>query len=84
VVVTGTVIWTVHAPKVYRSEGKLLVRLGRENATLEPTATLGHDLPISIPPSRETEVNSVVEILESRALYEEVVDAISPAVILRG
>jgi len=84
VAVTVTIIWTVHAPKVYRSEGKLLVRLGRENATLEPTATLGHDLPISIPPSRETEVNSVVEILESRAVYEEVVDALTPAVILRG
>jgi polysaccharide biosynthesis protein PslE len=84
VVMTATVVWTLLAPRVYRSEGKLLVRLGRENAALEPTATLGHEQLITVPPSRETEVNSVVEVLASRALAEAAVESIGPESILGG
>ena len=40
VVVTVTV-GTFMSPEIYRSEAKLLVRLGRESVSLDPTATTG-------------------------------------------
>ena len=32
---------TIRAPRSYRSQARLFLRLGRENVTLDPTATLG-------------------------------------------
>ena len=40
VVILGTAVYTIFSPRSYRSEAKLLLRLGRENVTLDPTATL--------------------------------------------
>ena len=40
-VMAVVVLATVCTPRTYRSEGALLVRLGRENVTLDPTASLG-------------------------------------------
>jgi polysaccharide biosynthesis protein PslE len=81
-VVAGVVLLTFLSPKEYRSEGKLFMRLGRENATLDPTASLGQNPIVAVPQSRENEINSVVEILQSRVLLEKVVDGLGPAVIL--
>ncbi len=78
-VATLTLLW----PRSYRSQGKLLVRLGRENATLDATVTLGQDSVVAAPLSLESEVNSHVEILQSRGLLEKVVDAVGPAAVLR-
>ncbi|MCC7086834.1 MAG: hypothetical protein IT427_17690 [Pirellulales bacterium] len=75
---------TLLSPKTYRSEGKLLVRLGRENMALDPTATLGATPLVGVQPSRETELNSDIDILKSRFLIEKVVDFIGPARILDG
>ena len=72
---------TLALPKVYRSEGKLLLRLGRENMSLDPTATFGAT-PLLVQQSRENEINSVIEILRSRVLVEKVVDALGPEAIL--
>ena len=47
----GVVAVTLLGPRSYTSEAKLLVRLGRENATLDPTATLGQSPVIAVPPS---------------------------------
>ncbi len=81
-VFAGTVLFTLLVPRQYKSEGKLFVRLGRENATLDPTATLGQNPIVAIPQSREREINSVVEILHSRTLVEKVVDALGPKEII--
>ena len=81
-VMAVVVLATVCTPRTYRSEGALLVRLGRENVTLDPTASLGGSPLIPAPPSRENEINSVVEILKSRMLAERVVDAVGPEAIL--
>ena len=82
-VVAAAVVYSVASPNVYRSEGKLLVRLGRENTKLDPTVTLGQgEQMLSIPQSREMEINSLVEIIGSRALLEKVVDSIGPSAIL--
>jgi uncharacterized protein involved in exopolysaccharide biosynthesis len=69
-------------PKSYRSEGKLLVRLGKENATLDRTATMSQETVVTIPNSRDEEINSIVELIHSRVLAEKVVDALGPEFVL--
>ncbi len=68
------IVGTLCRPEIYRSEAQLLVRLGRESVTLDPTATTGQIVGIS--QSRESEINAELEILKSRELAEKVVDAI--------
>src|SRR4051812_39682881 len=68
-------------PRKYKSESKLLVRVGRETVALDPTATTGQIMPVSV--SRETEVSSVLEMLRSRVMIEKLVDEIGPDSILR-
>jgi polysaccharide biosynthesis protein PslE len=67
---------------VYRSEGRLLVRLGRENVMLDPTANLGQGPISAVPATREGEMYTVVETLRSRQLYETLVDHVTPEAIL--
>lgn len=81
VVVAG---FTLLGPRAYRSQAKLFVRLGRENATLDPTATFGQAPVVAVPQSRENEINTAVEILKSRVLLDKVVDAVGPQAILSG
>jgi uncharacterized protein involved in exopolysaccharide biosynthesis len=69
-------------PRAYRSQAKLFIRLGRENASLDPTATIGQSPVVAVPNSRENDVNSAVEILTSRFLIEQVVDSVGPDPIL--
>ncbi len=73
---------TALSPRTFRSEAKLFVRLGRENSTVDPTATVGRDPIVAVPITRDSEINSVVEILSSRVLLDKVVDAIGPGDIL--
>jgi uncharacterized protein involved in exopolysaccharide biosynthesis len=81
--VAGSVaVVTFLMPKTYRSEGKLFVRLGRENATLDSTAAPGQEPVVAVPASRDGEINSVVEILQSHSLAEKVVDAVGVDAIL--
>ncbi|MHC4609134.1 MAG: GumC family protein, partial [Planctomycetota bacterium] len=79
VVISVTVV-TLLSPKIYRSDAKLLVRLGRESVALDPTATTGPIVNVS--QSRESEIKSELEILKSQDLAEKVVDTIGPAVLL--
>ncbi|MFN3193283.1 MAG: GumC family protein [Aureliella sp.] len=67
-------------PKKYESEAKLFVRLGRGSASLDP-ATIGQT--ISIQESREAEMNSIVDMLESRGLAERIVSKIGYERILK-
>lgn len=58
------------------------MRLGRENTSLDATATLGEHPVVMLPQSREAEINSIVELIQAKQLYEEVVDHIDPERIL--
>ena len=80
VMITVT-LGTFLVAEIYRAEAKLMVRIGRENVSLDPTATTGQV--ISIGQSRESEINSELEILKSRALALKIVDAIGPQVFLK-
>ena len=64
----------VFYPRTFVSEAKLYVRIGRENATLDPTATTGETMAIRI--DQQNEINSLLDILESRGIAERVVDVL--------
>lgn len=67
-------------PKRYESEAKLYVRLGRGTTTIDP-ATVGQT--ISIQESRETEINSIIDLLGSRRLLEATAEDIGQEVLLK-
>lgn len=66
-------------PETYRSTAKLLLRLGRESVTLDPTATTGPV--ISVSQSRAGEIQAELEILQSQELIESLVSALGPDMI---
>ncbi|MGD9973268.1 MAG: hypothetical protein AB7S77_09430, partial [Desulfatirhabdiaceae bacterium] len=74
---------TLMVPEIFRSEAALMVRIGRESVSLDPTATTGQIVSIG-GVSRENEINSELEILNSRELAENVVDVIGVDMILNG
>lgn len=81
-VMTLSMFISIASPKGYRSEAKLLVRLGRENVGLDPTALVGDNGTVNVTQSREEEINSVATLLANRSLAEEVVDQIGHEWIL--
>jgi uncharacterized protein involved in exopolysaccharide biosynthesis len=74
--VVGLIVY----PRSYTSEARLFVRLGKESVSLDPTATI-HET-IQVNESRESEINSELEILRSRALLEDVVNQLGADEIL--
>lgn len=74
------VIKTLLGSSMYCSEARLLVRLGRETVSLDPTATIGEIAQINR--TYDWEVNSELEILKSREIAERVVDRMGTAVFL--
>jgi uncharacterized protein involved in exopolysaccharide biosynthesis len=77
-IVTGLLV----CPRKYMSEAQLFVRVGRESIGLDPTATTGPTSPVN--KSRENEITSVLDIIESRVILERVVDRLGPRLILDG
>ncbi|HEY6564741.1 MAG TPA: hypothetical protein VIY86_09615, partial [Pirellulaceae bacterium] len=77
-----TVAVLLVVPRKYMSEGKFFVNLGRGMVSLDPTATTGKS--VSIQETRDAEINSVADILKSRALTEKVVDGIGVDRILKS
>ncbi|XZE54988.1 GumC family protein [Planctomycetaceae bacterium SH139] len=69
-------------PRKYYSEAKLLIRVGRESVSLDPTATTSQTLMLQ--KTQEEEVNSVLEVLGSRQLAEQVVAQVGVDAILDG
>ncbi len=64
----------------YESEASMIVRLGRESAGLDPTATTSEITPIY--ETREQELNSALEVMQSRKLLEAVIGVIGEDVVL--
>jgi len=80
-IIAAVSVHAFYAAKIYRSQAKLLVRIGRESVALDPTATTGPI--IAIGRSHESEINTELGILKSQELAEKVVDSIGPKVFLR-
>jgi capsular exopolysaccharide synthesis family protein len=81
VIIVGLI--TFFMPRTYTSEAKLLVKLGRESVSLDPTATASGQI-VPVMQHKDTEIKSEMEILRSQDLAEKVVDKIGPEVILPG
>jgi len=79
---TAVVGLLIFFPRTYSSEARLFVRLGKESVSLDPTATLGQT--VAVNESRESEINSEIEMLRSRVLLEDVVEHLGPDKVLSG
>ena len=66
-------------PRQYKSEGRLYVKMDRNNQSVVP-ATSGAQ--VAIQDTRETEIRSVMEILGSHAVLDQVVDEVGADRIL--
>ena len=66
-------------PRKYFSDGKLYVQVGRSSVGTDPTTSSGT---VSLQDSRETEVKSVVTMLQSREIAEAVVGRVGAERIL--
>lgn len=73
---------TLLTPPEYRSQAKLFLRLGRENAAVEPLTAVGHETLLALPPTREEEVNSVTELIASQQVVGKVVDELGTQFVL--
>lgn len=73
---------TIVAPNVYESKSKILVRLGRESVSLDPTVDAASRSTISVGQSREAEIMSEVEIIKSNELARAMVEHFGPEKIL--
>lgn len=71
----------IYAPRTYRSEAKLFLQLGRESVELDPTATTGQTISMQ-QNDRSNEIATVIDVLHSRGIIEQVVDALGPEVVL--
>src|SRR5438046_3061920 len=81
-VITGVAIATLIATREYRSQAKLFLRLGRENASVEPLTSVGENKLIALPPSFEEELNSVIDLISSKGNISRVVDLLGPDYIM--
>lgn len=81
-VIGATAVGTILSPRAYRSQSRILLRLGRENATLDPTVTLGGQAVVSVPYTRDLEINTALDLITSRALAEQLLATLGPDVIL--
>ena len=76
----ATAAYTALSPLTFKSEAKLFVRVGRESVALDPTATTGNT--VTLNESRDSELNSISELLASRLILEQVVDELGPERVL--
>jgi uncharacterized protein involved in exopolysaccharide biosynthesis len=70
-----------YAPRAYRSEAKLFLQVGRESVKLDPTATTGQTISMQ-QSDRSNEIATVIDVLHSRGIIEQVVDTLGPEVVL--
>ncbi len=72
-------------PRSYGSEGKLHVQMSRTETNLSPSvSTNGTSMGITVQDTRETEIKSVEEILQSRAVLEAVVRKVGAQKVLEN
>lgn len=71
---SAAAVYALTAPSVYQSQAKLLIRIGRENLSVDPSVVAGPTMGVS--QNRENELNSELTILTSRFLAEQVIDTV--------
>ena len=81
-VIVAVTLATILAPDIYRSDAKILVRLGRESVSLDPTVSGATNSVISVGQARDAEIQSEIEILTSKEIFTIVVKSFGPQAIL--
>lgn len=69
-------------PRTFESEAKLVLRVGRESVSLDPTATTSQTLMLQ--KTQEEEINSALELLNSRSVASSVVEKLGATAVLDG
>lgn len=80
---TITAIVILYAPRKYQSTAKLLLKLGRENVSLDPTVTTAGE-PVALYRTRASEVNTTLQAMHSRTILERVIDEVGVDAIISG
>jgi uncharacterized protein involved in exopolysaccharide biosynthesis/Mrp family chromosome partitioning ATPase len=73
-IVAATVLTLILYPRSYGSEAKILIRVGRESVSLDPTATTGQT--IMMQKAQDAEINSALDILNSASLHKLVAEQV--------
>ncbi|TWT54101.1 Chain length determinant protein [Rubripirellula amarantea] len=77
------VLVIVFAPREYTSEARVMLRIGRESVSVDPTAsTVGDQL--SLQNTRANEIQTAVGVMQSREIVDRVVDEVGADVVLSG
>ncbi|MFO7596311.1 MAG: GumC family protein [Desulfocurvibacter africanus] len=74
-------LFTYFMPKTYRSDTKLLVKVGRESVAVDP-AVVGPTMAVTR--DMRNEINSEVQLLTSKTLAEKTVDVLGPEFVLNA
>jgi uncharacterized protein involved in exopolysaccharide biosynthesis/Mrp family chromosome partitioning ATPase len=84
ILIAGVLTWIALLawPRSYQSEAKILILVGRESVSLDPTVTTSQTL--FLQKTQEEEINSALDILTSRAVADKVVEKIGAEAILDG
>ena len=79
----ATVCVVLFYPRKYASNAQLLLRVGRESVRVDPTAdATGESLPMQL--TRESEIETALGVMRSRAVLEEVVEKVGVETIDSG
>jgi len=70
-------------PRSYESEAKLIIRVGRESVSLDPTATTSATT-LMMQKTQEAEIISALEMLNSQRIAETVVDELGAEAVFSG
>ncbi len=79
VVSTLTIVITIMTPKIYNSNAQLLLKVGRENVSIDPTI---EGPSRGVYQEQENETKAEVAILRSRVLAESVADKLGPDFVM--
>jgi uncharacterized protein involved in exopolysaccharide biosynthesis len=82
IVVAGCLAVLLLWPRGYMSEARLFLQLGKESVAMDPTATVSGSLVNVQSSTREDEIVSALDILQSREVASKAVDALTPAYVL--
>ncbi|MEM6469219.1 MAG: hypothetical protein AAF802_06585 [Planctomycetota bacterium] len=83
IVIAATVCVVLFFPRTYRSRAQLLLRVGHENMTVDPTAEAAGQM-VQMQLTRKNDIQTALEVMSSRGLLAEVVDRVGVALILDG
>ncbi|MCC7338204.1 MAG: hypothetical protein IT422_24190 [Pirellulaceae bacterium] len=82
-IIALTVVVIVFYPRKYRSTAKLLLKIGRESVTLDPTVTTTGET-LSLHHTRTSEINTTLDMMRNRLVLEQVAAKIGNKPILSG